>query len=63
MRVGSASQTVKVFKKEGLLFPSRMRNAKFLVFQHLTASTALRMLNNPRYAGAYVTAGGTIANL
>ncbi|MBP0591940.1 recombinase family protein [Paraburkholderia sp. LEh10] len=53
LRVGSASQTVKVFKKEGLLFPSRMRNAKFLVFQHLTASTALRMLNNPRYAGAY----------
>ncbi|KMQ78068.1 Mobile element protein [Candidatus Burkholderia pumila] len=53
LRVGSASQTVKVFKKEGLLFPSCMRNSKFLVFQHLTASTALRMLNNPRYAGAY----------
>lgn len=52
-RVGSACQTVKVFKNEGLLFPSRTRNEKFVIFQHLTASTALRMLNNPRYAGAY----------
>ncbi|WNC93194.1 recombinase family protein [Paraburkholderia sp. FT54] len=52
-RVGSASQTVKVFKNEGLLFPSCTRNEKFVTFQHLTASTALRMLNNPRYAGAY----------
>ncbi|MGF6472310.1 recombinase family protein [Paraburkholderia youngii] len=52
-RVGSACQTVKVFKNEGLLFPSRTRNEKFVIFQHLTASAALRMLNNPRYAGAY----------
>jgi DNA invertase Pin-like site-specific DNA recombinase len=52
-RVGSASQTVKVFKNEGLLFPSRTHNEKFVTFQHLTASTALRTLNNPRYAGAY----------
>lgn len=53
-RVGSASQTVKVFKNEGLRFPSRMRNEKLITFQPLTASTALRTLNNPRYAGAYV---------
>ncbi|WP_254367227.1 recombinase family protein, partial [Paraburkholderia sp. NMBU_R16] len=52
-RVGSACQAVKAFKNEGLLFPSRTRNEKFVTFQHLTASTALRMLNNPRYAGAY----------
>jgi len=70
-RVGSACQTVKVFKNgrrqlswpaccltlsiknERLLFPSRTHNEKFVIFQHLTASTALRMLNNPRYAGAY----------
>jgi len=53
-RVGSANQTVKVFKNEGLRFPSRMRNEKLITFQPLTASTALRTLNNPRYAGIYV---------
>src|ERR1700684_4040386 len=53
-RVGSASQTVKVFRKEGLRFPSRMRDEKLITFQALTASTALRTLNNPRYAGTYV---------
>jgi DNA invertase Pin-like site-specific DNA recombinase len=53
-RVGSACQTVRVFQKEGLRFPSRIRNQKTTVFQPLTVSTAIRMLNNPRYAGAYV---------
>ena len=51
-RVGSASQTVKAFRKEGLLFPSRLHNSQ-TVFRPLTASTAVRVLNNPRYAGAY----------
>jgi len=53
-RVGSASQTVKVFCKEGLVFPSRLRSGVATVFGPLTASTAMGMLNNPRYAGAYV---------
>jgi DNA invertase Pin-like site-specific DNA recombinase len=53
-RVGSASQTVKVFRKEGLRFPSRIRNREPTIFQPLTISTAIRTLNNPRYAGAYV---------
>ena len=53
-RVGSASQTVKVFRKEGVRFPSRVRNQKETIFQSLTISTALRTLNNPRYAGTYV---------
>jgi len=53
-RVGSASQTVKVFHNEGLRFPSRVRNQKLTIFQPLTISTAIRMLNNPRYSGAYV---------
>jgi DNA invertase Pin-like site-specific DNA recombinase len=53
-RVGSACQTVKVFRNQGLCFPSRLRNGDATVFQPLTASTAMRMLNNPRYAGAYV---------
>jgi DNA invertase Pin-like site-specific DNA recombinase len=51
-RVGSASQTVKAFRKGGLLFPSRLHNSQ-TVFRPLTASTAVRVLNNPRYAGAY----------
>ncbi len=53
-RVGSASQTVKVFRTEGLVFPSRLHIGDRTVFRPLTASTAMRMLNNPRYAGAYV---------
>jgi DNA invertase Pin-like site-specific DNA recombinase len=52
-RVGSACQTVKVFRKEGVLFPSRLRNSATTIFRPLTASTAIRTLNNPRYAGAY----------
>jgi DNA invertase Pin-like site-specific DNA recombinase len=53
-RVGSACQTVKVFRNEGLRFPSRVRNQKMTIFQPLTISAAIRTLNNPRYAGAYV---------
>lgn len=53
-RVGSACQTVKAFHNEGLLFPSRLRNGDATVLRPLTASTAMRTLNNPRYAGAYV---------
>jgi DNA invertase Pin-like site-specific DNA recombinase len=52
-RVGSATQTVKTFTREGLLFPSRLRNGNRVVFQPLTASTAMRTLHNPRYAGVY----------
>jgi recombinase len=54
LRVGSASQTMKVFRKEGLVFPSRLRNGDTTVFRPLTASAVMRTLNNPRYAGAYV---------
>jgi len=52
-RVGSACQTVKVFRHNGLLFPSRIRNSATTIFQPLTISTAIRTLNNPCYAGAY----------
>ncbi|HUX68517.1 MAG TPA: recombinase family protein [Terriglobales bacterium] len=51
-RVGSACQTVKVFRSEGLHFPSR-RSGGATVFRPLTASTAMRVLSNPRYAGVY----------
>jgi DNA invertase Pin-like site-specific DNA recombinase len=53
-RVGSAHQTVKVFRQEKLAFPSRFRTVgSQVVFRPLTASAAMRTLNNPRYAGAY----------
>jgi DNA invertase Pin-like site-specific DNA recombinase len=53
-RVGSAHQTVKAFRDEGLRFPARLRSpATGVVFNALTASTAIRVLRNPRYAGAY----------
>jgi DNA invertase Pin-like site-specific DNA recombinase len=52
-RAGSACQTVKVFRNEGLRFPSRFHNGA-TVFRPLTTSTAIRTLNNPRYAGVYV---------
>jgi DNA invertase Pin-like site-specific DNA recombinase len=52
-RVGSACQVVKVFRDEGLSFPSRLRNRSAVVFRALTTSAAMRTLHNPRYAGAY----------
>ena len=53
-RVGSAHQTVKAFRAEGLRFPSRLRApAVGAIFRPLTASTVMRTLHNPRYAGAY----------
>ena len=54
-RVGSAHQTVKVFRDEGLQFPSRIRKHGIsrVVFRPLTASAAIRTLHNPRYAGTY----------
>jgi DNA invertase Pin-like site-specific DNA recombinase len=53
-RVGSAHQTVKAFRDEGLRFPTRLRSpAAGVIFRPLTASAAMRTLRNPRYAGAY----------
>jgi DNA invertase Pin-like site-specific DNA recombinase len=53
-RVGSAHQTVKAFRNEGLRFPSRLRSpGSGVIFHWLTASAAMRTLRNPRYAGAY----------
>jgi hypothetical protein len=54
-RVGSAHQVVKEFRARGLRFPVRPRRASSgqVAFLPLTASTANRVLHNPRYAGAY----------
>jgi hypothetical protein len=54
VRVGSACQTVKVFRQEGLLFPSRRTGDGITVFRPLSTWTAMRVLSNPRYAGVYV---------
>jgi len=55
-RVGSACQTVKAFRQEALQFPSRIHRhgaESTVIFRPLTASTAMRTLHNPRYAGVY----------
>jgi len=52
-RVGSAHQTVKAFRDEGVCFPSRVHSPESVIFRPLTASAAMRTLTNPRYAGAY----------
>jgi DNA invertase Pin-like site-specific DNA recombinase/DNA-binding transcriptional regulator YiaG len=50
---GSASATVRAFRKEGLLF-ARRTNQGELVWGNLTHCHTLRVLHNPRYAGAFV---------
>src|SRR6202000_2147793 len=53
-RVGSAHQTVKAFRDEGLRLPPRPRApGAGVIFRPLTGAAAIRMLRNPRYAGAY----------
>ena len=59
-RVGSACRTVRIFRREGLPFPSRYCNQS-MVLRPLTTSPALRVLNNPRYTGIYAYGRGTIA--
>jgi len=56
-RTGSALVTVKVFAADGLTFPSRVRtgpNLGMLVWSPLVHHRVLRVLHNPRYAGAFV---------
>jgi hypothetical protein len=56
-RTGSATATVKVFRKQGLLFPRRVPGGPQkgdLVWGALGHCQVLRILHNPRYAGAFV---------
>jgi hypothetical protein len=56
-RTGSATATVKTFRKQGLLFPRRVPGGPQkgdLVWGALGHCQVLRILHNPRYAGAYV---------
>lgn len=55
-RTGSAWATVKYFRKEGLVFPRRVRSGPHtgeLHWMPLQHSTVLKVLRNPRYAGAF----------
>jgi DNA invertase Pin-like site-specific DNA recombinase len=56
-RTGSATATVKAFQHQGLLFPRRVHTGPHkgdLVWAILGHSQVLRILHNPRYAGAFV---------
>ena len=56
-RTGSATATVKLFGKQGLLFPRRVHSGPQrgeLVWGSLGHCQVLRILHNPRYAGAFV---------
>lgn len=55
-RVGSCFATLRFFRDQKLLFPRRLRagpNKGELLWAPLTYSTALIVLHNPRYAGAF----------
>lgn len=56
-RTGSAMQTVRFFREQGLRFPRRIRagaNQGELLWGHAIHSRILQILHNPRYAGAFV---------
>lgn len=56
-RVGSATGVVRVFREQGLCFPHTVHNGPHrgeVFWQPLQHSTALHLLHNPRYAGAFV---------
>lgn len=55
-RTGSASATVKHFRENGLRFPRRPRSGTYkgeLLWEPLRHWHVLRVLHNPRYAGAF----------
>jgi DNA invertase Pin-like site-specific DNA recombinase len=56
-RTGSAVQTVRFFREQGLQFPRRLRtgaNRGDLLWAPPQHSRILQVLHNPRYAGAFV---------
>ena len=56
-RTGSATATVKAFRREGMLFPRRPRSGgpgSGAIWGELTHSRTLQVLHNPRYAGAFM---------
>ena len=56
-RTGTAMQTLRFFREQGLMFPRRLRsepNKGDLLWAPLHHARVLRVLHNPRYAGAFV---------
>jgi len=56
-RTGSAWSVIKAFHQQSLLFPRRLKKGARkgdLLWAELEHSQALRLLHNPRYAGAFV---------
>jgi DNA invertase Pin-like site-specific DNA recombinase len=56
-RTGSAMQTAKLCREQGLMFPRRIRkglNKGQLHWVGAAHSRILQVLHNPRYAGAFV---------
>src|SRR5664279_267653 len=56
-RTGSACGVVKAFRQQALLFPRRLKKGPHkgeLLWAELEHSQALRVLHNPRYAGAFI---------
>ena len=56
-RTGSACAVVKAFRQEALLFPRRLKkgpNKGDLLWAEMEHSQVLRVLHNPRYAGAFI---------
>jgi DNA invertase Pin-like site-specific DNA recombinase len=53
-RTGAATATVRQFRCEGVLFPRHRAGGQGeLLWKPLTHGTALHLLHNPRYAGAF----------
>jgi hypothetical protein len=56
-KTGSAMQTTKIFREQGLRFPRRIRaglsNGE-LHWAQASHSRIIQVLHNPRYAGAFV---------
>jgi DNA invertase Pin-like site-specific DNA recombinase len=56
-KTGSAMQTTKIFREQGLLFPRRIRKGSGngeLHWAQASHSRIIQVLHNPRYAGAFV---------
>lgn len=56
-RQGSAFAVVEMFRRQGLLFPRHRRRGpdhEAFVWKQLSYSLLMRILHNPRYAGAFV---------
>ena len=56
-RTGSATATMRAFRKNELLFPRRVRKGPQkgeLIWEPLNHQRVLQVVHNPRYAGAFV---------